>query len=162
MPANDHLQPEQLKMFMSANEIMGSHKPNPADFEDDASDEEGWERKSAEAMESGVYESIEREGVRDPVNLYTKYPDKTTPKREQRIGNGHHRVAVMNDLDPDELMPVLHHGRDARGQTQQMQAIHPGGYPKNRRVASWDRPKPEPKPMGTSTERAFNSMLDKV
>jgi hypothetical protein len=139
MTASSHLQPEQLKMFMSANEIMSTHVPNPADFEDEdedfaSSDEEVtgnfWDRKLTESMDNGTYDSIHHEGVKEPVNLYTKHPDKNTPKREQRIGNGHHRVAAMNELDPDEVMPVLHHDRDARGRTQHHDAISPGGYPK--------------------------------
>lgn len=122
MSAKKNLQPQQLKMFMSANEIMSSYGPNPGDryassrlrshdmtkssggtrwsYEREETDDELWERKRDEAWDSGVAQSIIDEGVKEPVNLNMAWGT---------VGNGHHRVAVMHEEAPHELIPVLHH-----------------------------------------------------
>lgn len=120
MSAGDHVQPKQLAMFMSAHDIVNNYAPNPGDrysestdytsssggtyhsSEYEETDDEFWERKNDEAWESGVAQSIIEEGVKEPVNLSSA---------SRTIGNGHHRVAVMHDQAPHEVIPVLHHDR---------------------------------------------------
>lgn len=50
-------------------------------------------------------ESIESVGVKYPVHLGQT---KGSQGKPQVVG-GHHRMAVMRNLNPDQLMPVLHH-----------------------------------------------------
>lgn len=51
-----------------------------------------WSRKGNEAYDSGVYDSIKKEGVVNPVEV-------TTNRRSPMIANGYHRVAAVNALD---------------------------------------------------------------
>lgn len=51
-----------------------------------------WRRKEDEAYASGVMDSVEKEGVVNPVEL-------TPNRRNPRIMNGYHRVASVNALD---------------------------------------------------------------
>jgi hypothetical protein len=127
---------EQMKMFMSAREIRSSHKPLQGDFEevddwmdgmsadeDDATrmetEDELWNRKTEEAEDSGLYEDIEERGVQKPVHLsaYTADDRHYQGGGHERILGGHHRIAVMGETRPDDLMPVLHHRNlfDAQG-----------------------------------------------
>ena len=55
--------------------------------------------------ETTLGESIEREGVKYPVHLGQK---KGSQGKPQVVG-GHHRMAVMRNLNQDQLIPVLHH-----------------------------------------------------
>lgn len=128
MSATRHLAPglfklpaqevEQLPMFMSAHDIVNNYAPNPGDrydtttdytsssggtyhsYEREETDDELWERKRDEAWDSGLAQSIIDEGVKEPVNLNMV---------RGTVGNGHHRVAVMHEEAPHELIPVLHH-----------------------------------------------------
>lgn len=126
MPAAQHVQPEQLKMFMSPREIMGSydvnfHEREQATHADGSlvrptrmeTDDEMYARKLAESKTPGgwnnhkpgapsIHESVGQEGVRMPVHL-------ATGERWHQVGNGYHRIAAQADHDPDRLMPVMHH-----------------------------------------------------
>lgn len=146
MAASDSVSPHQLKMFMSANEIMAQYQPLDADRYggdeeehttyssgggeyptarswqqhhtrrteggsklyirggEPESDEQLWERKAEEADDYGLRGEIEEEGVRKPVTLGTQFGDSGKPQ----VVGGHHRIATMADIAPDELMPVLH------------------------------------------------------
>jgi hypothetical protein len=161
--------PEQLKLLMSAREIMGSHVPNEPDrnwhgtrfsvaeamggawvreqtarygevtkrtsrtdgginFENPngpgylrgpkrtkatrETDEQLYSRKLSEAkhrdpvtMGHGVptlFGSIRKEGVKTPIALGR---DESRP---DFVAGGHHRLAVMAHLNPDQLLPVIH------------------------------------------------------
>ena len=144
MDASRHINPNQLKMFMSANEIMAQYQPldgDRYDSEEEAThssgggdyptardwrehrtqhttggsrlyirggvpetDEELWQRKADEADDYGLRSEIEEEGVQKPVSLGTNIGSQGKPQ----VVGGHHRIATMADLDPDELMPVIH------------------------------------------------------
>jgi hypothetical protein len=131
MAASDHLHPEQLKMFMSAREIMAGYDPHEGDrmykgthlqvaagapkpaFPEHGSvhelesetNQDMWDRKLQESKPL-LYNNLKKEGVKDPIPLTTlHYQGSHRPM----VGGGQHRIAAMNDIDPDALMPVLHH-----------------------------------------------------
>lgn len=55
---------------------------------------------------AGVYDSVKEKGVLTPVNVTYK---KERGYRIPTIGNGNHRVAAQADIDPERLVPVIHH-----------------------------------------------------
>lgn len=62
--------------------------------------EKFWQRKDDEAYKSGVYKSIKKEGIVNPVVL--------TRERDPYIRNGYHRVAAMYSFDPTSFVPVTY------------------------------------------------------
>jgi hypothetical protein len=152
--------PNQLRMFMSAHEIMQSHAPNEPDRlwhgtrfgvreamggayarEETAgfgrqtqrssrtdgginfvhpeggysrapkrtkappeTDEQLYSRKRTEAEETGLATSIAQHGVQVPIAL----GQTESPSGRPSLAGGHHRVAVMAHLSPDQLLPVTH------------------------------------------------------
>ena len=142
MAASDHLHPGQLKMFMSAREIMTNYDPHEGDRQFKGLDrlvfhgqpqtpveregkwgkvymppptavpetnDEMWDRKLAESkqqMRGGIYQSLQMEGVQHPIPL-THHVRQGGEK--PMVGGGQHRIAAMNAIDPDRLMPVTHH-----------------------------------------------------
>lgn len=103
---------EQLRMFMTPAEIMAERKVSGLEIEDEdivgdtddkpydaeAALQNFWERKLYESDDDALYDRISSEGVRTPINLGPEH-----------IGNGHHRIAVVNDLNPNQFVPVLHY-----------------------------------------------------
>jgi hypothetical protein len=67
-------------------------------------------------------ESIERTGVQKPIHLGRTIGSQGKPE----IVGGHHRMAVMRNLNQDQLMPVLHHTDLYGARSSQMEAF--GGY----------------------------------
>lgn len=97
-------------MFMSANEITARYQPLDADREEDGwsgpeTNDELWERKANEAWDEGLAQGIIEHGVKKPVSLGQAVGSEGKPQ----IVGGHHRLAVMREESPDELMPVLHY-----------------------------------------------------
>lgn len=76
--------------------------------------------KRAEANESNLAESIRQQGVTDPVTIVQHPHEYKTESgdtirddyfpghnyRGQMIADGHHRIVVANDLNPDTEIPV--------------------------------------------------------
>jgi hypothetical protein len=89
--------PNQLKLFMTPREIMGSHSPLLGDYIGGESTEELWERKADEAESNGLMDSIREQGVQVPVSL--------SPGMNMIVG-GHHRIAAQHRLNPDQFIPV--------------------------------------------------------
>ena len=80
-----------------------------------------WDRKKSESDESGLTSRIKTEGVQMPVMLATETQGRTG---KPNIAGGHHRVAVMNNLNPDQLMPVMpvNHVLGAKSMESQIEA----------------------------------------
>ena len=105
MSASDHLNGEQLKMFMSPNEILAEgYKPS-----------EGLALKRKEAATWGITRSVAAEGVHHPVSLSHSVgwgvrdeSGARDARSDKRIANGHHRFVAQQEADPDRLMPVVH------------------------------------------------------
>jgi hypothetical protein len=90
------------------------YRPRP-DYEGPSetheTDTELWERKAEESADfitaghGSLYESVEAEGVKNPVHLST---EQMGSFGKQQIIGGHHRIAVSLETDPHRLIPVLH------------------------------------------------------
>lgn len=109
---------KQLPMFMSAHEIRSQYRPWEGDRElthtpegvRDETNDELWARKRHEAS-LGVMptldEQILKEGVKNPIPLQHVDPWWHGNAQPQIMG-GHHRLAVMYEHKPHDLMPVEH------------------------------------------------------
>jgi hypothetical protein len=89
--------PNQLKLFMTAREIVKDFEPIDGDYLPDESTDELWERKADEAEQNGLMDSIKETGVQIPVSLHP---------RDQYVVGGHHRIAAQHRLNPDQFIPV--------------------------------------------------------
>lgn len=95
----------QLAMFMPAHEIA---KMKLGDTRKGETNEQVLARKLKSAKEDawegskGMYESIKKIGVQEPVELVHS-------KKESFLGEGHHRLASAMDVNPNMLLPVSHH-----------------------------------------------------
>jgi hypothetical protein len=115
------INPHQLKMFMTSDEIKGYAMPNIGDVETHTytpgfdEDPEGtmWEAKSDEAHETGLTSSVRRGGVREPVQIEHRFaPTGTHDVSDAILREGHHRVQAAEDASRlkrhDLLIPVEH------------------------------------------------------
>jgi ParB-like chromosome segregation protein Spo0J len=115
----------QLAMFIPAHKLMDTVTPEAVD---DATTKPQTLRslphvvnyKRAEAKESDLAESIRQQGVTDPVTIVqnphvykTESGDTMRDDyfpghnyRGQMIADGHHRIVVANDLNPNAEIPV--------------------------------------------------------
>lgn len=100
MGSAQHIQPKQLKMFMSAREIKSEYDTNPHEPQDGESVDDMWYRKNYESWERNITPSVMKFGVQEPVRL---------AENKGLIADGYHRVAASESVDRDQLMPVLHH-----------------------------------------------------
>ena len=119
MTALDHTNPDQLRMFVPAREIV--EQWGYADQRIGESREAVMADKVSESKIGGPhithghtkpdfasethYESIQREGVKEPVSAY-KHKDVGDGVRPGLLGEGHHRVAASYDIDPSREIPV--------------------------------------------------------
>lgn len=109
-------------MFMSPREI-GDYVTQYGDLPAEATGmqhDKAGRYKVENAMDSGMYRSIEAEGVKKPVEIAhfgSDYPSEN--QRGQRaLANGHHRTFSQAQADPDRLMPVIHNeGWQSGGET---------------------------------------------
>lgn len=89
--------PNQLKMFMTAREIMDEYEPIGGDYIGGETTEELWERKADEAEANGLLDSIKKFGVQVPVSL---------DHEGKEVMGGHHRIAAQHRLNPDQFIPI--------------------------------------------------------
>ena len=110
MSASDHLNYEQLQMFLPARQIVGGVTPGDAEPGEDHADV--WAYKLDEAQDPDAYlqstgpddtlhESIRQHGVRDKV-MITHGADGAF------LHDGHHRVASAYDVNPAMEIPIEH------------------------------------------------------
>lgn len=116
MPIQPGSQFEQLPMFMSANEILSSHKLADKLFRPNDSNDEVLTEKLKNAKNpltptrgymlnagESLYDSISSSGIKRPIDLL-KFNDGS-----KMMMDGHHRLAVQHDLNPDApVIPVEH------------------------------------------------------
>lgn len=97
---------EQLKMFMSPREIgdrvdaYGDFGVNMGGLPHEQKTGPTWKIKNSQ--QSGMYDSIAKDGVKHPVAIAHEKGDRAV------FINGHHRLSVQSSVDPDRLMPVSH------------------------------------------------------
>ena len=126
MAARHKLNPDQLRMFMSADEITAHYQPLEGDRQRVSKEnrrESTGEVYARKAREFGPYgeASIAQHGVIDPVHLGTKYGTEGKPQ----IVGGHHRIAVSMNVNPHRLIPVVHHEGDLDDISSAMLADNP-------------------------------------
>jgi hypothetical protein len=105
MRSKRHINPDQLRMFMSAREIDPDTSVDVGEYDDtSATDdfEDLMDMKLDIAKDKGLYYDIERRGVQVPIQVIRHKDGRID------LGHGNHRFAVQRDLDPDALMPVVH------------------------------------------------------
>lgn len=113
MAAKNHLNPKQLKLFMTARELM--NMPAGDDLEEwrpMAQNPDLLNEKLEESMDPNAYakvydnlnlhDSIKTHGVQDPINIefFSRDHDDTV------ISDGHHRVASAFNINPDMIIPI--------------------------------------------------------
>lgn len=99
-----HLNPNQLKMFMSAREIAATTQQNETQMTkpSDVNRDVVAQQKLRTARRNGLADSIAEEGVKKPIDIiHNEYGTK--------LINGHHRFSVSLDIAPDRMIPVMHH-----------------------------------------------------
>lgn len=114
MAASEHLNPNQLRLFMQARELMdmptrewsrGYTTMRKDDslysqkLEEATSGYEHDTYSEAEKGQNNLYDSIKKEGVKSPVTL--RYSSGVT-----NIDDGHHRIAAANAIDENMYIPV--------------------------------------------------------
>lgn len=80
---------------------------DPNDWNDDSSEQEFWDRKLDRSKKSGLYKSISKKGVKEPIVLM---PSDESGRAV--LLSGHHRVAAAYDIDPNTPLPMYYYGRD--------------------------------------------------
>jgi hypothetical protein len=107
MSAKRSINPNQLRLFMTARELREHFDPSWGDFEGDETAEQLWDRKLQASKDNGLYDDIKDIGVRVPVTI-TENPDGSEFKPE--VKGGHHRIAAAYDINPDMEIPVNYDG----------------------------------------------------
>ena len=110
MSSSDHLQYEQLQMFMPAGELMkrkATSHPTSMPHEVPHTEWNAWKWKDnmredkylvpVEGQDERIGESILKRGVLTPVEVGPTY-----------VAEGHHRIAISAGIDPTREIPVLH------------------------------------------------------
>ncbi len=132
-----NVEPFQYQMLIPAKQLR--NQAHPGDWEhiahylsekrpegDEDPEEVMWQTKIQEAEDSGLADDIARNGIKNPVVLTnddTTWYDTYVPRGS--ILNGHHRVAVANELNPDTEVPV--HWVDPYGEVNEEGLAHHGG-----------------------------------
>lgn len=119
MAAKDHLNGDQLRMFMRPQEIINlvtSSIDQETNWDDETKDqplEELWNQKRAEVNKSVTYKdlkpSITYHGVKRPITIVPGV-DKHEPS--YMMGEGHHRVMAADEVEKETgkeiYIPVVH------------------------------------------------------
>jgi hypothetical protein len=96
--------PLRSGQFFRSNPVRIPHQPE--------TDTELYQRKYLEAENRGLVSSIQEHGVTTPIPLTTmttnRNPHLGGEHGKPMVGGGQHRLAVMQHLNPDQLLPVVH------------------------------------------------------
>lgn len=110
MGASDHLNHKQLKLFMTARELMQHPAGDDLDhWRPMEQNEDLFHEKLGESMDDGLHSSIKKEGVKEPISLEFVTKGDNTPV----ISDGHHRIAAAFSVNPDMIIPV-EYGDDSK------------------------------------------------
>lgn len=128
--AKEHLQGEQLKMFMTPNEII-ARVDDSVDRNDEEDIDQLWEMKESELDNSPEYsnlkKSVNEEGVKRPVTLTTNYGGKGT----LFMGDGHHRVVAayqkQEKTGRQQYVPVIYSNNYGETAGSDFDVEHPHG-----------------------------------
>lgn len=99
----------QLPMFLTSNEIRGHFTVDDEKYEPGDIDDSGvWKRALKESKTkypgetTSRFQQFKKEGVQTPIEL-------GRVGGEPMIYDGHHRIASMDKIDPNRLLPVTFH-----------------------------------------------------
>lgn len=81
-----------------------------------------WQRKVEESLESGLYSDWNPALVK-PISLSA---DVRSPEGKREVTGGHHRIVAADLINPDMLLPVVHHSGAVKEAQQVMKGY--GGY----------------------------------
>ena len=113
MSSSDRLNPQQLRMFIPAGELIkmkatspppsmphglwreGRNRENEWKWEDNR--QENQYLVNVEGQDERIGESILKRGVLNPVEVGPTY-----------VYEGHHRIAISEDINPTREIPVVH------------------------------------------------------
>lgn len=101
---------EQLKMFMTPREVLSQYTPNEDErvrAVEDIGTTYTSRDKIMHAQRNGLYQEVEKHGVKKPIAIVHEDPARG---RGSVVINGHHRLFSQGVINPDQLMPVEHHG----------------------------------------------------
>lgn len=112
----------QLPMFVQAKTLRNDYIANDATTN-------GWDKDDLYDLKAGeahsgtrLYQSIKEGGIQKPINVWHEVTGRDRNSFSPRpIGktvlNGHHRVAVQNELNPEAEVPVNHAYRVMEGES---------------------------------------------
>ena len=119
MAASDHLQGEQLRMFMRPHEVMGlvtesvdrpTKREQSFGLSVSRTMEQLWEGKRKDLGDShaGLEEDVERHGVEKPITIVP--PHEEWNPEGYTMGQGHHRVVAAEmaekETGAEQYLPV--------------------------------------------------------
>lgn len=136
MSAKDHIQPYQMKLFYDAHDLMNMRagddeewdqydtlspynqprmlKDNPELVQEkrtESKEQSYFDDDTNTFSEGSLEQSIRNEGVKHPVSI------AFLPTNEPVIWNGHHRIVVAHDIDPDMYVPHTYIKNGPTGQS---------------------------------------------
>jgi len=115
MAASDHVNPQQLRMFMTARELYNTHSidvplhPEARFGGHWKTMDAMWKTKRKENRTNNVPEAIAKHGVHMPVTL--AHGDRDFGGATV-IEHGHHRIEAAYRHDPEMYLPVEHEDYD--------------------------------------------------
>jgi hypothetical protein len=133
MAASDHLHPQQLSMFMTAQELHDTHSLDVQQTPESRfgghwkSMDAMWKTKRKENKADGLDKHVAEHGVHNPVELASGR-DVTG----EVIAHGHHRIQAAYDANPQSLLPVVHHSLEQHGRWNSDDRPVPGWEDTNR------------------------------
>jgi len=111
MAAHEHLQGEQLAMFMPARTLINYVSQESDENLPYSKDTELHDHKMRESKGSGLLEEIRERGVEKPIEVFVDNPNKAFQTNHQ-ITDGHHRIASANNINPNMEIPVKHYSAE--------------------------------------------------
>ena len=105
MAAYQHLQGEQLAMFMPAHALMDYYSVENLRRLPMSATTGLHAIKLKESQDSGLLESIRDRGVEEPVQVLLSSHHETWENIRELL-NGHHRVSSANHINPNMEIPV--------------------------------------------------------
>jgi hypothetical protein len=103
MSASKHLNPKQLKLFMTARELMDMPAGDDTEqWRPMSQNKDLFHEKLGESMDTHLYDSVKAYGVQEPVNIdfFSRDHDNTV------ISDGHHRIATAHSINPNMIIPI--------------------------------------------------------
>jgi hypothetical protein len=92
--------------FMAASEVKKNFT-NPDRAVGEYTQKQSYRSKLQESKDSGLYESIKKEGIKNPIVLQQRKNRLISKIFKPQIFDGTHRLVTMHDIDPNAQVPVV-------------------------------------------------------